>query len=339
MSLRYKGGVISSVAPTTSGTSYTGVATGVWSMEDQIQAKAAGLWPKGAGVPGSPTITTVTGGNAEVIVAFTAPADTGGSAITGYTATSSPGGISASGASSPITVTGLTNGTAYTFTVVATNISGNSLPSAASSSVTPIAIPTIIGQAFAGGYYAGQISTAGNGVADYYLVVGPKSSAQSSTLLQWKTSNTDSPGTSSVINGPANSAAMNDTSHPAAYFCEGLTIGGYSDWYLPAANEIEVCYYNLKPTTDLNVTFVGANPNAVPARGSNYPSGGPPTQTSAADFRSTGTEFFNSLGNDYWNSTQATVLNGSLKGFAQGYAAGFGKANTFRVRAIRRVPV
>ena len=60
MSLRYKGGVISSVAPTTSGTSYTGVATGVWSMEDQIQAKAAGLWPKGVSVPDSPTSIVAT---------------------------------------------------------------------------------------------------------------------------------------------------------------------------------------------------------------------------------------------------------------------------------------
>lgn len=137
MSLRYKGGVISSVAPTTSGTPYTGVAQGIWSMEDQIQAKAAGLWPKAVGVPDAPTIGGSTGGDAQVIQGFAAPADNGGSAITGYTVTSSPGNISASGASSPITVTGLTNETTYTFTVVATNAIGNSVPSAASSPITP----------------------------------------------------------------------------------------------------------------------------------------------------------------------------------------------------------
>ena len=88
-------------------------------------------------VPQAPTIDSVTGGDAQVSVAFTAGA-TGGSAITGYTVTSSPGSLTASGASSPLVVTGLTNGTAYTFTAVATNANGTSSASTASSSVTPI---------------------------------------------------------------------------------------------------------------------------------------------------------------------------------------------------------
>src|SRR5690606_675094 len=71
--------------------------------------------------PDAPTIGTATAGDGQVSVSFTAPADDGGSAITGYTVTSSPGGVTATGASSPITVTGLTNGTAYTFSVTATN--------------------------------------------------------------------------------------------------------------------------------------------------------------------------------------------------------------------------
>jgi hypothetical protein len=87
-------------------------------------------------VPQAPTIDSVTAGSEEVSVAFTAGA-TGGSAITGYTVTSSPGSLTASGASSPLVVTGLTNGTAYTFTAIATNANGNSLASSASSSVTP----------------------------------------------------------------------------------------------------------------------------------------------------------------------------------------------------------
>ena len=88
-------------------------------------------------VPDAPTIGTATAGDAEATVTFTPPANDGGSAITGYTATSSPGGLTATGAGSPLTVTGLTNDTAYTFTVVATNANGNSAASAASNSVTP----------------------------------------------------------------------------------------------------------------------------------------------------------------------------------------------------------
>lgn len=88
-------------------------------------------------VPDAPTIGTATAGDASASVAFTAPGNNGGSPITGYTVTSTPGGITATGASSPINVTGLTNGTAYTFTVRATNAIGNSAESAASNSVTP----------------------------------------------------------------------------------------------------------------------------------------------------------------------------------------------------------
>ncbi|MEI6047856.1 MAG: FISUMP domain-containing protein [Bacteroidota bacterium] len=95
-------------------------------------------------VPGAPTIGTATAGNGQATVTFTAPVSNGGSAITGYTVTSSPGNITAAGTASPITVTGLTNGTAYTFTVVATNANGNSLPSSASNSVTPSAPSTTV---------------------------------------------------------------------------------------------------------------------------------------------------------------------------------------------------
>jgi hypothetical protein len=90
-------------------------------------------------VPGAPTSPVATAGNAQASVAFTAPASNGGSAITGYTVTSSPGSFTATGASSPLVVTGLTNGTAYTFTVVATNAAGSSSASVASAAVTPTA--------------------------------------------------------------------------------------------------------------------------------------------------------------------------------------------------------
>jgi hypothetical protein len=139
------------------------------------------------------------------------------------------------------------------------------------------------GDVYEGGFFAGQISTAGNGVADYNLVIAPKSSGENSSK-QWKTSNTSTAGTSSVIDGPTNSANMNDPSHPAAEFCEGLTIGGFSNWYMPAKNELEVCYYNLKPTTTSNNTGSGTNTNAVPSRGSNY-TAGTPAQTAATDFQ------------------------------------------------------
>ena len=78
-------------------------------------------------------------GNGQATVSFTAPVSNGGAPITSYTVTSSPGGLTATGSTSPLTVSGLTNGTAYTFTVVAINSAGSSATSTASSSVIPVA--------------------------------------------------------------------------------------------------------------------------------------------------------------------------------------------------------
>ena len=179
-----------------------------------------------------------------------------------------------------------------------------------------------IGSALGGGFFAGQISTAGNGVADYNLIVGPVASAQASR--QWKTVNTNTSGTASVIDGPANTASMNNILHPAAQFCTGLTVGGFSDWYMPAINELEICYYNLKPSTTANNTGSGTNPNSVPERTSNYTSGSP-AQTSAADFKtSTGAEAFAvttplsyALG-AYWSSTDNTTSYAKGMAFSNG---------------------
>ena len=192
-----------------------------------------------------------------------------------------------------------------------------------------------IGDPYQGGFYAGQISTAGTGVANFNLVIGPVASAASQ--LQWKTSNSGSDPTS-VINGPANSSAMNSTTYPAAYFCEGLTVGGYTDWYLPAKNELEICYYNLKPTTASN-SGSGINANAVPARASPYTSG-TPAQTSAAAFvTGTGAEAFTASGTGYWSSTQYSGSYANFQIFTTGSQSYGSKTFSLFTRAVRRVAV
>lgn len=193
-------------------------------------------------------------------------------------------------------------------------------------------VPTTIGQSFGGGYYAGKINAGGT---EYYLIVAPKATGESSSK-QWKTANTSTTGTDSVIAGPTNSANMNNSSHPAAQFCEGLTIGGFTDWYLPAKNELEVCYYNLKPTTTSNNTASGTNTNAVPSRGSNYTSS-VPAQTSATAFKLGGAQAF--AADSYWSSTQYSAAYAWLQNFYDGGQGNLAKDYSYYVRAVRRLPV
>lgn len=128
--------------------------------------------------PGAPTIGTATAGDRQALVSFTAPAFNGGASITGYTVTSSPGGFTGSGSSSPIAVAGLTNGTAYTFTVTATNSAGTGAASAASNSVTPVSsvpptitlAPTTIANPTVGVAYSQSIAAAG-GAAPYTYAI------------------------------------------------------------------------------------------------------------------------------------------------------------------------
>ena len=101
-------------------------------------------------VPGSPTSVVAVSGNTQLAVTWTAPASTGGSAITDYLVEySSNGGSTWTTFTDPVStatsciVTGLTNGTAYVIQVSAQNAVGLSLPSANSAPATPTNISVL----------------------------------------------------------------------------------------------------------------------------------------------------------------------------------------------------
>ena len=173
------------VSGLTNGTAYSFTVTATNSVGTSAASAASNsITPQAAATaPGAPTIGTATAGNALATVAFSAPASNGGSAITGYTVTSSPGGKTGTGTSSPITVSGLTNATAYTFTVTATNAVGISSASAASNSVTPQAAATApgaptIGTATAGNAqatvaFSAPASNGGSAITGYTVTSSP----------------------------------------------------------------------------------------------------------------------------------------------------------------------
>jgi hypothetical protein len=212
----------------------------------------------------------------------------------------------------------------------------------AASAPSGIVLPAI-GDSFEGGFYAGLISHTANGVATHALIVAPRATGASGTSYtlttnyQWKTAQTTTTGTTSPFDGAANTAAMvtagiND--HPAAKFCVDLSIGGYSDWYLPARFELDIAYYHLKPTTASNSTSWGINNYSVPERTVNN-TAGDPAQTSVTAFKDTGSEPF--VADNHWSSTEDSSTAAWALNFTNGFQVNGSKTLNRRVRAFRKL--
>jgi hypothetical protein len=118
----------------------------------------------------------------------------------------------------------------------------------------------------------------------------------------------------------------------------GTGIGGYNDWYIPAKNELEILYRNLKPNTTTNNTFSGSNANAVPSATGNYSSTNP-AQTSVTLFRSGGGAEAFDTAVAYWSATENSggVTASWTQSMSNGQQASTSKINTRFGRAIRRV--
>jgi hypothetical protein len=209
--------------------------------------------------------------------------------------------------------------------------------------------PAVIGEPFGGGFFAGYISHTADGNPTHALIVAPRATGATgtgytlTTNLAWKTESTTTDGTTSAFDGAANTAAMvtaGIANHPAAQFCVNLSIGGYTDWYLPARLELDIAYFNLKPGTQLNIpqTSWGINAYSVPKRDTRWTESYP-SQTFVADFKTGGSQPFEPQA--HYSSTEATATQGWGHHFDVGYQTSFAftapKTNTGRVRAFRRI--
>lgn len=220
---------------------------------------------------------------------------------------------------------------------------------------------TPIGTFIEGGFFAGIITQGGD---DFAIIVSPRAQGQAINI-QWK--NTASAGpiaTRTLNNGASATAAMvadgNATVYPAAHFCNNLSINGFSDFYMPARDELELCYRNLKPSTnppntntrdkstfvypegnDVAGDTIGVNRNSIPT-GSAYTSNNP-ARTSLSIFQTAGSEGFPP--GEWWSSSDFSDAElPSQLAWRQnvgdnGFQGGTFKTSDRRVRAVRRVKI
>jgi hypothetical protein len=197
--------------------------------------------------------------------------------------------------------------------------------------------PAVLGEPWGGGFFAGYISHTADGNPTHALIVAPRADGMTTSGGQWKTSQTLTAGTTSDFDGAVNTADIvtaGIADHPAAEFCVNLSIGGFTDWYLPARYELEIAYFNLKPTNTANSTSAGSNVYSVPRRDSNYTLTYP-AQTALTAFN-TSTEAFTAF--TFWSSTQISATFVWDQNFDTGNTTQGSKTTANRrVRAFRRI--
>ena len=201
-------------------------------------------------------------------------------------------------------------------------------------------------------------------MARYRIIVAPKASGENAAVA-YKNANTAAPAaTGTLTEGWKATEAMRlaDTStvYPAAHWTRALNIGGRTDWYLPARDELELCWRNLKPVTNNNYTTAdrptGATPNyqnlgslgdTANTHGLNNnssPQGAAytttvPGQTAAVPFRTGGAEAFEFGSSYYWSSTEYSASTAWYQLWNTSYPGNQNdntKTSAFRVRAVRR---
>ena len=202
-------------------------------------------------------------------------------------------------------------------------------------------------------------------MARYRIIVAPKASGES-TSKQYKNANTAAPAacgtlTEGQLATLAMVAAGNATVYPAAWFCTSLSIAGKTDWYLPARDELELAWRNLKPTADANYVIAnratgatpnymnlgsygdtanthGLNNNSSPT-GAAYTAGDPAQVAAGKNFRTGESDAFAYGSYYYWSSSEYSSAFAWLQYWSSslpGNQNAYNKTNAYYVRAVRR---
>jgi len=202
-------------------------------------------------------------------------------------------------------------------------------------------------------------------MAQYRVIVAPKSTGEN-TALKYKNAGTAAPTACGTLSEGRKAtlamvAAGDATVYPAAHFCNSLSIAGKTDWYLPARDELELCWRNLKPTADANYVSAdrptaatpnymnlgsygdtanthGLDNNSSPV-GAAHISGTPAQVAAGKNFRTSESEAFAYGSSRYWSSTEYSATTAWYQHWNSsypGYQSYDFKTSTYCVRAVRR---
>lgn len=201
-------------------------------------------------------------------------------------------------------------------------------------------------------------------MARFRVIVAPKSSGENAGVALKNSNDAFPTACQTLVDGFASTEAMKNagtsTVYPAAHWARGLSIGGKTDWYIPARDELELCWRNLKPVTNNNYVTAdrptgqsfdykrdgsyGDTANTHGTNNNSSPTGAAytvsvPGQTAATPFRSGGSEAFEFGSVVYWSSSEYSASLAWSQYWYSSYPGNqinYDKASASRVRAVRR---
>lgn len=190
-------------------------------------------------------------------------------------------------------------------------------------------IPTIIGTEMDGGFYAGRIIVKG----DPFAIILPPKAQRQHDGIEWNESSKMVEGAASFSDGHANTIAMSKAGSKLAQWALDMNL------YIPAQDELEIIYRNLKPTTETNSQYGRSGINVSAIEPTKPYTLAMPAQTLAEAFKEGGIEAFDPVA--YWSSTQHATYSfcAWCQYFDGGYQYDYNKYDELCGVAVRRLPI